>query len=242
MVILPLPCRYQRLHCLDLQISEGYFTNTDNNNNYRVNYDRGYSLEEALDSYFATDKLESASAGWGGRDGRDDKDRDRNSHNQNNHSPIKKGVEGSKTASEQRVCLDSLPNVLLLQLKRFTFDRHYGEAIKISRAVDYPARLKLKNHYLSSDLLTSLEEKAGFRAGTGEGAGDGVMADYRLSGLVMHHGSSANSGHYTSLCRLLDGNGEEWVHLDDTNVELVSQMQALGAEKDVYVLMYSRIE
>ncbi|KAG7194549.1 uncharacterized protein KQ657_004764 [Scheffersomyces spartinae] len=53
---------------------------------------------------------------------------------------------------------------------------------------------------------------------------------YRLIGVVYHHGSSMESGHYTCDVRVDRGPGkEEWIRIDDTLIEAVSASDVLNS-------------
>jgi len=126
------------------------------------------------------------------------------------------------------------PLALCIQLKRFAFSGGFGhgnftgytkgmrfggfgEGSKISKSIEFPARLRLP-------------------------LSDGRKCEYALTGIVVHLGTSATSGHYTSFVKK-PGNDESdrWYHMDDSYVESVSEKTVLK-QKDVYLLFYCRIE
>eukprot|EP00606_Chrysophyceae_sp_TOSAG23-5_P001575 GSChrysophyteH2.ASY1.ANO1.865.1 assembled CDS len=59
---------------------------------------------------------------------------------------------------------------------------------------------------------------------------------YSLYAVLVHHGGSAHSGHYTSYAMASNG---QWYHYDDSSVSMVS-VQAVLSQK-AYVLFYSRV-
>jgi uncharacterized UBP type Zn finger protein len=74
-----------------------------------------------------------------------------------------------------------------------------------------------------------------------------VLARYELRSLIMHHGNSPDSGHYTALVRHNHDNtgnnicGETrcWLHMDDHKVPAVlSEKQAMDCDHLVYILLY----
>eukprot|EP00811_Abedinium_folium_P014526 NODE_23524_length_662_cov_7.869159.p1 GENE.NODE_23524_length_662_cov_7.869159~~NODE_23524_length_662_cov_7.869159.p1 ORF type:complete len:212 (+),score=45.57 NODE_23524_length_662_cov_7.869159:88-636(+) len=80
----------------------------------------------------------------------------------------------------RRLVFKSLPNVLLICLKRFTFTRGKGGPNKIRKAIKYGAKLVFDRSWLAEGVEPS---------------------DYIITGLICHHGDSVNSGHYTAAVR-----------------------------------------
>jgi len=88
---------------------------------------------------------------------------------------------------------------------------------KISKPVSFPALLKLP-------------------------LSDGRACEYGLTGVVIHVGGSASSGHYTAYVKKPSRNGSDrWFHVDDSFVEAVSERNVLQ-QKDAYLLFYCRKE
>lgn len=126
------------------------------------------------------------------------------------------------------------PLSLCIQLKRFTFlngqsSRNFsgypngirfmgtGGGSKINKAMDFPAQLKVP-------------------------LSDGRKCEYALTGIVVHLGNSATSGHYTAFVRKPGHEGSlKWFHMDDSFVETVSENHVLK-QKGAYVLFYCRTE
>jgi hypothetical protein len=131
------------------------------------------------------------------------------------------------------------PLSLCVQLKRFTFDggsgargfsaygtggRKYGKSNKrfggggkITKPIEFPAEM---------DLPLS----------------DSRSCPYALTGIVIHVGGSASSGHYTSYVKKPGRKGtNQWYHVDDSFVEPVSEKTVLK-QKDAYLLLYCRRE
>jgi ubiquitin C-terminal hydrolase len=129
------------------------------------------------------------------------------------------------------------PLSLCIQLKRFTFDGGFGGRMfnghgsagrkfgkhgggrgsKITKPIEFPADL---------DLPLS----------------DGRSCAYALTGIVIHVGGSASSGHYTAYVKKPGRKGtDQWYHADDSFVEPVSVKTVLR-QKDAYVLFYCRKE
>ena len=81
--------------------------------------------------------------------------------------------------------IQEAPNVLVIHLKRFA--SAFGS--KLGRHVGFSESLSLSRH-LSSD---SADHPTASSSGRRQ---DSPPANYRLRGVVVHKGSSANSGHY----------------------------------------------
>jgi ubiquitin C-terminal hydrolase len=91
----------------------------------------------------------------------------------------------------KRTCkIVELPQTLILQLKRFRYDLKTCQRTKIPRPFEFPLDFSASDYF------------------------EGQTAFYRLAGLVVHRGT-AESGHYTSLVRILD----QWWEFDDDTSE-----------------------
>jgi len=129
------------------------------------------------------------------------------------------------------------PLSLCIQLKRFSFGGSMGGYMhhqfgfshfagkgmglirggnKIQKSIEFPLTLKLP-------------------------LSDGRKCEYELTGIVIHVGHSATSGHYTAFVRRPTSKGSEWYNMDDSFVEPVSEKTVLR-QKDAYVLFYCRKE
>ena len=127
------------------------------------------------------------------------------------------------------------PLTLCIQLKRFTYggmgfggfaNSGYGNyggfgggrgGKKISKPIEFPADLKLS-------------------------LSDGRSCAYSLTGIIIHVGGSASSGHYTAYVKKPSKNGgHQWFHMDDSFVETVSERTVLK-QRDAYILFYCRKE
>ena len=117
----------------------------------------------------------------------------------------------------------SLPACLLLHVKRFSSSLH-----------------KLSQHVVFGDVLVL--PAAVLHGWIGSGGG----VRYRLCGVLVHHGASVASGHYTSFVRYrgVEGGGvgegaaECWVSIDDSRVNVVSASTVFAQQ--AYMLFYSR--
>lgn len=84
--------------------------------------------------------------------------------------------------------LDHLPNILIFQVKRFSYDYTYNVPIKIDKDMEYPSGFTMPRRYFSQTLTDQLHSSSM------------IMNDivYNLVGVVLHHGDRATGGHYTS--------------------------------------------
>lgn len=87
---------------------------------------------------------------------------------------------------------------------------------KISKPIQFPAQLRLP-------------------------LSDGRVCEYVLTGVIVHVGNSATSGHYTAYVKKPGEHSKCWFHMDDSFVEQVSEKTVLR-QRDAYVLFYSRAE
>jgi hypothetical protein len=111
-----------------------------------------------------------------------------------------------------------IPDTIILKAALFGFDGKYKEAIPIvpmfNIADFHPAGWEPKN------------------AGS---------TNYRLYGLVLHHGETIDAGHYTALC-LRDG---EWWHIDDdppsaVRIALPLNLPSKALRANPYIFFYVR--
>ena len=110
----------------------------------------------------------------------------------------------------KRMTIEDVPNVLIVQLKRFEFSR---SGRKISKHVDFDPVLDI------SPFMSHPPKHA---------------ALYDLYGILVHQGHSMHSGHY--YCFLKGTGGGEWHKFDDTRVCATSSRNAMG--QSPYILFY----
>lgn len=109
----------------------------------------------------------------------------------------------------------SLPPVLIIQLKRFIYKQNQvAELHKITKPIKIPLELTLNQ-------------------------GNCTSHTYNLYALVNHHGSSLNTGHYTSIVRTAS---EEWSYFDDdVKVQPIGNISTvLNQNSSAYLLFYER--
>lgn len=146
------------------------------------------------------------------------------------------GCKKRVCATKQLTCFRP-PLSLCIQLKRFSFGGGMGGYMhhqfgfshfagkgmgmmrggtKIQKPIEFPSDLKLP-------------------------LSDGRTCEYQLTGVVIHVGNSATSGHYTAFIRRQLKTDSQWYHMDDSFVEPVKE-KTVVRQRDAYVLFYCRKE
>jgi len=125
---------------------------------------------------------------------------------------------GTKKDTVRRTCFGTLPNCLILHLKRFDLDYNTFETVKLNNRCAFPPKLNLKPY-----TKEGIEEKEAAELDKGD---DGTEAmdeseqdnsdyEYDLKGVLVHSGI-AQGGHYYSFIR--DADGDKWHRFDDEDV------------------------
>ena len=129
---------------------------------------------------------------------------------------------GPGATATKQVTIDTLPQVLILHLKRFQYD-NTGGTQKIWKKVGYPLELELPKEVFPQS------KRGGFLA-------HGGFPKYRLISVVYHHGKNASGGHYTVDVRRQEG--KEWIRLDDTVIRRIRSEDVAegGSEEDPKLL------
>lgn len=128
----------------------------------------------------------------------------------------------------RRLLFARLPPILNLHINRNSFNPQTGAALKINHPIDFPLVLDLHpfaafgggDHYcVGRPIKGQVGENAN------KGSGDSSDYLYDLCAVIIHHGSSVGSGHYTCLRRLdihmHDNSNVRWAHMNDSSVEEV---------------------
>ena len=133
-----------------------------------------------------------------------------------------KSPRGSKVAATKQLTIETLPEVLILHLKRFQYDNSGGTQ-KIWKRIGYPLELELPKEVFAKQKLSALVNHGG-------------LPKYKLTAVVYHHGKNASGGHYTVDVRRQDG--REWIRMDDTVIRRVKAEDVAegGSEEDPKVL------
>ncbi|XP_026323637.1 probable ubiquitin carboxyl-terminal hydrolase FAF-Y isoform X2 [Hyposmocoma kahamanoa] len=119
-----------------------------------------------------------------------------------------------KVVTVKRLCLNKLPPVLVIQLKRFEYDFEKVCAIKFNDYFEFPRELDVEPYTAWG--LAKAEGDATLWDGGDERTPE---THYHLSGIVVHSGQ-ASGGHYYSYVLLRDNGSDmgRWVKLDDGDV------------------------
>ena len=121
-----------------------------------------------------------------------------------------KSPRGPNVFATKQVFIETLPPVLILHLKRFQY-ANAGGTQKIWKKIAYPLTLEIPHEAMSNKCSTPPR--------------------YRLTGVVYHHGSSAQGGHYT--VDVLRQDTKTWIRLDDTSIQMVAPKDVAVDIKDV---------
>lgn len=129
---------------------------------------------------------------------------------------------GPGSTATKQVTIETLPQVLILHLKRFQYDSSGGTQ-KIWKKVGYPLDLEIPKDVFAQ------HKRGGILA-------HGGLPKYHLIGVIYHHGKNANGGHYTVDVRRQEG--REWIRLDDTVIRRIRSEDVAegGSEEDPKVL------
>ncbi|KLO14197.1 cysteine proteinase [Schizopora paradoxa] len=144
-------------------------------------------------------------------------------------SSVTKG--GATVDATQTVLIESLPPILVLNLKRFHYDTSANGVVKIGKQVTFGPELEIPSEALSS------------------GHRGAQLTRYKLFAVVYHHGQSASGGHYTLdvLHPNLGGDSkgrEGWIRIDDELVSDLRVQDVFGTHLDgrcAYLLFYRRL-
>ena len=129
---------------------------------------------------------------------------------------------GPGSTATKQVNIETLPQVLILHLKRFQYDSSGGTQ-KIWKKVGYPLDLEIPKEVFPQ------HRRGGMLA-------HGGLPKYRLISVVYHHGKNASGGHYTVDVRRQEG--REWIRIDDTIIRRIRSDDVAegGSEEDPKVL------
>ncbi|GMF27386.1 unnamed protein product [Phytophthora lilii] len=129
--------------------------------------------------------------------------------------------------------VESLPVVLTLSVKRFTYHPEQGP-VKLQQFVKYPPFLEFPTQFMST---TCRAENGMDVPGVASISGAGFSSPpmYELFAVVSHIGKFVVGGHYTCVCR---DNKDQWFRYDDEHVTSISEATALN--ETAYLLFYIR--
>lgn len=153
-----------------------------------------------------------------------------------------KASSGNDVEAKKQTFIDKLPDVLIIQLKRFLFinntdkdnvmtnyNAYNGRIEKILKRIDYTHELVIPKETVSSASLKSDEN----------------CRKYRLSGVIYHHGMSSDGGHYTA--DVYNDETQKWFRIDDVNISEIEKESILKGSEDgkdtrtAYILVYEKV-
>jgi ubiquitin carboxyl-terminal hydrolase 10 len=135
------------------------------------------------------------------------------------------GGKASKT-----VQFKELPNVLILQLNRFSYNPATSSISKVKKHVQFDRTFRFE-----SDWLVKPDQNE----------------EYSLYSVICHHGESADGGHYNALVRFnnvdpakIDQNREQqpytWYLYDDMSHRPIHESEVTKHSQSAYLLIYMR--
>jgi ubiquitin C-terminal hydrolase len=119
--------------------------------------------------------------------------------------------------ASKQTTLEQLPKVLILVLKRFTYDS--SQAHKLDKHVSFPSHLAIRSSFLSHDRVATDAQR-----------------QYKLFAVASHHGKVPAKGHYTCDININD----HWFHFDDTSV--ISVPPQTVQSRKAYILFYKQLD
>lgn len=127
------------------------------------------------------------------------------------------------TVSNQRL-LEQLPEVLILQLKRFVYSVD-GGLQKIVKDITISIDLEISKELVSAQGRKKLSAE---------------RSRYKLTGIIYHDGKEANKGHYVS--DVYHAGYNCWMNYDDACVKAIpaSELKRCNAPRVPYLLFYRR--
>ncbi|KAG0712067.1 Ubiquitin carboxyl-terminal hydrolase 10 [Chionoecetes opilio] len=126
----------------------------------------------------------------------------------------------------KQVLLEHLPNVLILQLKRFIYDKD-GGLQKVMKKVNFPVDLEITKELMSTH---------------SRGKFSPVQRKYKLLGVVYHDGKEATKGHYVA--DIYHGGYNCWLRCDDSFIKEVPEAYVVRhvPPRVPYLLLYRRAD
>ena len=107
------------------------------------------------------------------------------------------------------------PEIMTIQLKRFSVNPFTGQTNKLNRPVNFPEHLNISEWISDKN--------------------SGETCQYRLYGVIVHEGHSCNSGHYHAFVR---SSNDIWYSMNDSSVNQVSLDTVL--RQRAYILFYQK--
>ena len=118
-----------------------------------------------------------------------------------------------KVTALKQYCIESLPNSLIIHMRRFEFDLEEMRRMKVNDYCSFPHELNLEEY--TKEGLEKIQALSENRIPESPKRPQSYY-NYKLSGILVHHGT-AETGHYYSFIK--ENNSEEWFQFNDSNVD-----------------------
>ena len=138
-----------------------------------------------------------------------------------------------KVNALKTTCIESLPNILIIDFVRYNLGRKnteiisYPKTLRLSKftseSIDEANAKKIKSKSLMTKLKNAVSKEDNNKV-------------YDLYGLIVHQGSSRQFGHYFSYCRGFEP-GNTWYKCNDESTTRLSGIDA-ALNKEAYILFY----
>jgi ubiquitin C-terminal hydrolase len=117
----------------------------------------------------------------------------------------------------RRCSIKKLSNTVIIHLKRFEFDYNTFDKIKIIDYCQFPDVIDFKP-WMRSSIISKNKEDPNYKdihIDENE-LNDQQSFKYKLTGILVHSGSTADGGHYYSI--IFDKNSNKWFKFDDSRI------------------------
>jgi len=122
-----------------------------------------------------------------------------------------------KISIMRRCSIKKLSNTVIIHLKRFEFDYNTFDKIKIIDYCQFPDVIDFKPWMRSSIIANNKEDPNYKDIQIDENElNDKQSFKYKLTGILVHSGSTADGGHYYSI--IFDKNSNKWFKFDDSRI------------------------
>lgn len=122
----------------------------------------------------------------------------------------------AKVTALRRVCIKTLPNTLIIALRRFEFNFDTMQRIKLNDYCEFPMEIDMEPYTQEGIELRERQNEDTFGQEIQKKFPDEYYK-YKLKGVNIHMGT-ANSGHYYSLITDREGEPDVWFEFNDSIV------------------------
>jgi len=125
---------------------------------------------------------------------------------------------GSEIPAQKQLTVKKLPQILLIHLKRFTYDLKTLVPLKIRKMIKYPLQFRMSPDWLSQRYNTK-------------------TPPYELCTVISHFGVHSTGGHYTA--DIFHPGTQKWLRFDDHKIFPIDESSILH-NTNAYVLVYKK--